>query len=231
MATFKSSLLHSLTSLYSYSPCLIALMILSLSSPESFLPPRLTSPHPSHPLCLILHLLHTLPTLIYLLFFVRPPLHSSFPSCFSILLSFLPNHLHSSTAACLTSSIMLDHTFLPPLLYLISEFLSSSLLGHSPFLSFLPDCPPFPYSSYHDCLVTLHCYPPPCLIIILYFSPQVPDDEVCGCPLVQNVFELTDNFCHLPKRLCNHHYCWEKLRRAEVDLERVRAVGYNAEWG
>nr|KAF6435755.1 hypothetical protein HJG63_012491 [Rousettus aegyptiacus] len=55
-------------------------------------------------------------------------------------------------------------------------------------------------------------------------DPKVPDDEVCGCPLVQNVFELTDNFCHLPKRLCNHHYCWEKLRRAEVDLERVRAL-------
>lgn len=52
MATFKSSHLHSLTSLYSYSPCLIALMILSLSSPKSFLPPCLTSPHPSHPLSL-----------------------------------------------------------------------------------------------------------------------------------------------------------------------------------
>ncbi|KAJ4934157.1 hypothetical protein JOQ06_006962, partial [Pogonophryne albipinna] len=25
-----------------------------------------------------------------------------------------------------------------------------------------------------------------------------------------------------PKRKCNKHYCWEKLRRAEVDLERVR---------
>lgn len=80
-ATFKSSLLHSLTSLHSYSPCLTAPMILSLSSPKSFLPPCLTSPHPSHPLCLILHLLHTLPTLIHLLFFVRPPLHPSFPSC------------------------------------------------------------------------------------------------------------------------------------------------------
>ncbi|XP_036126022.1 CXXC-type zinc finger protein 1-like [Molossus molossus] len=55
-------------------------------------------------------------------------------------------------------------------------------------------------------------------------DPKVPDDEVCGCPLVHNVFELTGNFCRLPKRLCIHHYCWEKLRRAEVDLERVRAL-------
>ncbi|XP_055984596.1 CXXC-type zinc finger protein 1-like [Sorex fumeus] len=53
---------------------------------------------------------------------------------------------------------------------------------------------------------------------------KVIDDEVCGCPLVHNVFEVTGNFCRLPKRLCNYHYCWEKLRRAELDLERVRAL-------
>lgn len=56
-------------------------------------------------------------------------------------------------------------------------------------------------------------------------SLQVPADEVCGCPLVRDVFELTGDFCRLPKRQCNRHYCWEKLRRAEVDLERVRVVG------
>ncbi|XP_053434983.1 CXXC-type zinc finger protein 1-like [Nycticebus coucang] len=55
-------------------------------------------------------------------------------------------------------------------------------------------------------------------------DPKVPKDEVCGCPLVRNVFEFTGDFCRLPKRLCNRHYCWEKLRRAEVDLERVRAL-------
>ncbi|XP_027623021.1 CXXC-type zinc finger protein 1-like [Tupaia chinensis] len=55
-------------------------------------------------------------------------------------------------------------------------------------------------------------------------DPKVPNDEVCGCPLVHNVFESTGDFCRLPKRLCNHHYCWEKLRRAEVDLERVRVL-------
>lgn len=56
----------------------------------------------------------------------------------------------------------------------------------------------------------------------------MPADEVCGCPLVRDVFELTGEFCRLPKRQCNRHYCWEKLRRAEVDLERVRVVGFGA---
>uniref|UniRef100_A0A8B9J7X5 CXXC-type zinc finger protein 1 n=1 Tax=Astyanax mexicanus TaxID=7994 RepID=A0A8B9J7X5_ASTMX len=37
-----------------------------------------------------------------------------------------------------------------------------------------------------------------------------------------NVFEESGEFCRVSKRKCNKHYCWEKLRRAEVDLERVR---------
>ena len=49
-------------------------------------------------------------------------------------------------------------------------------------------------------------------------------DEVCGCPLVRNVFEQTGEYCRVSKRKCNKHYNWEKLRRAEVDLERVRVV-------
>ncbi|KAM6474734.1 CXXC-type zinc finger protein 1-like isoform 7-T7 [Liasis olivaceus] len=53
-------------------------------------------------------------------------------------------------------------------------------------------------------------------------DPKVSADEVCGCPMVKDVFELTGEFCRVPKRKCNRHYCWEKLRRAEVDLERVR---------
>ncbi|ELW69369.1 CpG-binding protein [Tupaia chinensis] len=60
---------------------------------------------------------------------------------------------------------------------------------------------------------------------------EVPADEVCGCPLVRDVFELTGDFCRLPKRQCNRHYCWEKLRRAEVDLERVRVVGFDTGCG
>uniref|UniRef100_A0A674CBD8 CXXC finger protein 1b n=1 Tax=Salmo trutta TaxID=8032 RepID=A0A674CBD8_SALTR len=53
-------------------------------------------------------------------------------------------------------------------------------------------------------------------------DPKVPGDEVCGCPLVRNVFEVTGEYCRVSKRKCNKHYNWEKLRRAEVDLERVR---------
>uniref|UniRef100_A0AAY4CK07 CXXC-type zinc finger protein 1 n=1 Tax=Denticeps clupeoides TaxID=299321 RepID=A0AAY4CK07_9TELE len=53
-------------------------------------------------------------------------------------------------------------------------------------------------------------------------DPKVPADEVCGCPLVRNVFEPTGDYCRVAKRKCNKHYCWEKLRRAEVDLERIR---------
>ncbi|XP_005915340.2 CXXC-type zinc finger protein 1b [Haplochromis burtoni] len=53
-------------------------------------------------------------------------------------------------------------------------------------------------------------------------DPKVPVDEVCGCPLVKNVFEPTGEYCRVSKRKCNKHYNWEKLRRAEVDLERVR---------
>ncbi|XP_061745155.1 CXXC-type zinc finger protein 1-like isoform X1 [Nerophis ophidion] len=53
-------------------------------------------------------------------------------------------------------------------------------------------------------------------------DPKVAADEVCGCPLVKDVFQPTGEFCRISKRKCNKHYCWEKLRRAEVDLERVR---------
>ncbi|XP_072344023.1 CXXC-type zinc finger protein 1-like [Scyliorhinus torazame] len=53
-------------------------------------------------------------------------------------------------------------------------------------------------------------------------DPKISADEVCGCPIVKDVFELTGDFCRAAKRKCNKHYCWEKLRRAEVDLERVR---------
>ena len=53
---------------------------------------------------------------------------------------------------------------------------------------------------------------------------QVSAEEVCGCPIVTNVFEETGEFCKAPKRRCNKHYCWEKCRRAEIDMERVRQV-------
>ncbi|CAL8355800.1 unnamed protein product [Boreogadus saida] len=53
-------------------------------------------------------------------------------------------------------------------------------------------------------------------------DPKISTEEVCGCPLVRNVFDPTGEYCRIGKRKCNKHYNWEKLRRAEVDLERVR---------
>lgn len=51
---------------------------------------------------------------------------------------------------------------------------------------------------------------------------KVSDTDVCGCPLVRRVFEPTGEFCRAPKKSCLKHYQWEKLRRAEIDMERVR---------
>lgn len=31
-----------------------------------------------------------------------------------------------------------------------------------------------------------------------------------------------NQICRIAKKKCNRHYCWEKLRRAEIDLEKVR---------
>ncbi|XP_050672022.1 CXXC-type zinc finger protein 1-like isoform X2 [Leptidea sinapis] len=53
-------------------------------------------------------------------------------------------------------------------------------------------------------------------------DPKVSDTDVCGCPLVRNTFKLTGEFCRAPKKSCLKHYQWEKLRRAEIDMERVR---------
>nr|KAG5700836.1 hypothetical protein BaRGS_024222 [Batillaria attramentaria] len=51
---------------------------------------------------------------------------------------------------------------------------------------------------------------------------KIGPDEVCGSPLVTNVFEEKNEFCRVSKRKCAKHFCWEKLRRAEIDLERLR---------
>ncbi|KAL0266265.1 UNVERIFIED_CONTAM: hypothetical protein PYX00_008858 [Menopon gallinae] len=53
-------------------------------------------------------------------------------------------------------------------------------------------------------------------------EPKASATEVCGCPLVTNVFDLTGEYCRASKRNCVKHYSWEKLRRAEIDMERVR---------
>ena len=54
---------------------------------------------------------------------------------------------------------------------------------------------------------------------------QVADDEVCGCPLVADVFTNMGQFCRAPKKKCLKHFSWEKLRRAELDMERVCRLG------
>ncbi|XP_046372627.1 CXXC-type zinc finger protein 1-like [Haliotis rufescens] len=51
---------------------------------------------------------------------------------------------------------------------------------------------------------------------------KIAADDVCGCALVANVFEETGEYCRAPKRKCLKHYCWEKLRRAEIDMNRLR---------
>lgn len=51
---------------------------------------------------------------------------------------------------------------------------------------------------------------------------KVSDSDVCGCPLVRETFELTGDYCQAPKKNCFKHYVWEKIRRAEIDLERLR---------
>lgn len=53
-------------------------------------------------------------------------------------------------------------------------------------------------------------------------DPKIGDLEVCGFPLFTNVFEETGEFCRVLKKKCSKHYCWEKLRRAEIDMERVQ---------
>ncbi|KAL4225956.1 CXXC-type zinc finger protein 1 [Mactra antiquata] len=53
-------------------------------------------------------------------------------------------------------------------------------------------------------------------------EPRVSADEVCGCPIITDVFNETGELCLVPKRKCNKHFCWEKCRRAQIDMERVR---------
>jgi len=51
---------------------------------------------------------------------------------------------------------------------------------------------------------------------------KVSDTEVCGFPLTKDIFKTTGDFCRLPRRDCNNHFSWEKLKRAELDMDRVR---------
>jgi len=59
-------------------------------------------------------------------------------------------------------------------------------------------------------------------------EPKIGPSEVCGCPLDPQFPAVTQEcreFCRQPKRACVRHYCWEKLRRAEIDQEKLNLVG------
>ncbi len=66
------------------------------------------------------------------------------------------------------------------------------------------------------------------MIIIILLSHRlifkVSADEVCGSPLVSDLFKETGEFCRIAKRRCNKHHNWEKLRRAAIDMERLDQV-------
>merc|ERR1711860_93371 len=58
-------------------------------------------------------------------------------------------------------------------------------------------------------------------------NKQPAEDEVCGYPVKRKLFEAPYGqqpvaFCRLSKKKCQVHAFWEKLRRAEIDMERVR---------
>ena len=53
-------------------------------------------------------------------------------------------------------------------------------------------------------------------------DPKFLDDEVCGYPIQKIIFAKPTEFCRLSKKRCQPHVFWEKLRRAEIDMERVR---------
>ena len=53
-------------------------------------------------------------------------------------------------------------------------------------------------------------------------DPKIGDDEVCGFPLQKKLFDKPSSFCLKAKKTCQMHFCWEKLRRAEIDMERVK---------
>merc|ERR1711942_596135 len=51
---------------------------------------------------------------------------------------------------------------------------------------------------------------------------KVEPNEICGCPLTKDLFVETSSLCKAPKKKCQNHINWERLRRAEIDMERVR---------
>ncbi|XP_040566554.1 CXXC-type zinc finger protein 1 [Lepeophtheirus salmonis] len=54
-------------------------------------------------------------------------------------------------------------------------------------------------------------------------DPIPSDNEVCGYPIESKLLS-NDNveYCRSAKKRCQQHFSWEKLRRAVIDMERVR---------
>ncbi len=48
--------------------------------------------------------------------------------------------------------------------------------------------------------------------------------KVCGYPVQKELFAKPSSFCLKAKKTCHMHFSWEKLRRAELDMERVKQV-------
>lgn len=48
-------------------------------------------------------------------------------------------------------------------------------------------------------------------------EPKITDEEVCGSPQITN-------YCQAAKKSCLKHWNWEKLRRAELELEMVKQL-------
>jgi len=53
---------------------------------------------------------------------------------------------------------------------------------------------------------------------------KINDDEVCGCPMSKknDIFDDSDEICLASKKNCQYHFKWDKLRRAQIDLEKLR---------
>ena len=61
-----------------------------------------------------------------------------------------------------------------------------------------------------------------------YREPKESTDAVCGCPMPsERATILGDDsapMCRVARRLCQRHLNWERLRRAQLDVQRVRLV-------
>lgn len=58
-------------------------------------------------------------------------------------------------------------------------------------------------------------------------EPKIADDEICGCPLNKDLLTETSELCKTSKKSCVAHFKWERLRRAEIDADKVRQVTKN----